>query len=324
MAVESKLAVDRREALALIGAVAIVGTIAGTIKSASSTRGVQVTDRVASRDGIEIATQAFGDPTHPTVLLIMGSMASMLWWPDEFCELLAARNLFVIRYDNRDTGLSTIYPPGTASYTLNDMADDAVRVLDAWDITAAHIVGMSLGGMIAQVAALQQPGRSLSLTLISTSAIGADAAGLPPPDPDYLSHAAKFETLDWQNRDEVIRLIVADAREVAGSAHSFDEHRARSLIERDYDRARNFASVINHWSVAARKDWPGRSSDLTIPPVVIHGTDDPIYPYVHGAKLAKAARAKRLVRVNGGGHELHPANWGDVTNAIADQASSDR
>src|SRR3546814_6627833 len=93
----------------------------------------------------------------------MGSMASMLWWPDEFCERLAARSLSVLRYDNRDTGRSTTYAPGAASYSLNDMAEDAFSVLDAWDIKAAHIVGMSLGGMIAQIAGLQQDRKSTRL-----------------------------------------------------------------------------------------------------------------------------------------------------------------
>jgi pimeloyl-ACP methyl ester carboxylesterase len=106
-------------------------------------------------NGLEIATEAFGDPTHSPVLLIMGAMASMLWWPEGFCERLANHGRYVIRYDNRDTGLSTKYPPGEPRYTFDDMVDDAIRVLDGYAIPAAHVVGMSLGGMIGQIAALK-------------------------------------------------------------------------------------------------------------------------------------------------------------------------
>jgi pimeloyl-ACP methyl ester carboxylesterase len=280
-----------------------------------------MTDRLANNGGIHIASQAFGDMAKPTVLLIMGSMASMLWWPDEFCERLAARNLSVLRYDNRDTGRSTIYAPGAASYTLNDMADDAFNVLDAWNIKSAHIVGMSLGGTIAQIAALQHPERSLSLTVISSTPLGADAAGLPPPDAEYLKHAAQFEKLDWSNRGEVVHLMVDDARQIAGSAHPFDERRSKSLIERDFDRARNFGSAINHWSVKPREGWRGRLSDLTTPLLVIHGTDDPVFPLPHGIALAEATGTTSLIRLEGGGHELHEADWDFIIDAIVNHTA---
>ena len=105
----------------------------------------------------EIVSQAFGDPRDPAMLLIMGAMASMLWWPEALCEKLAGEGRFVIRYDNRDTGLSTKYAPGEPPYTFDDMADDAVRVLDSHGIGMAHVVGMSMGGMIAQRLALRHP-----------------------------------------------------------------------------------------------------------------------------------------------------------------------
>ncbi|MGO4839554.1 alpha/beta fold hydrolase, partial [Rhizobiaceae sp. 2RAB30] len=122
------------------------------------------TTRTVHADGVTIATEAFGDPSAPPVLLIMGAMASMLWWPDEFCRKLAVRGRYVIRYDNRDTGLSTKYPPGNPPYRMDDMAEDAAAVLDAYGIASAHVVAMSLGGMIAQILALTQPRRVSSLT----------------------------------------------------------------------------------------------------------------------------------------------------------------
>jgi pimeloyl-ACP methyl ester carboxylesterase len=123
---------------------------------------------------VELATEAFGDRQHPPVLLIMGAMASMLWWPDELCRRLAARGRYVIRYDHRDTGCSTKYPPRQSRYTLEDMVDDAVRVLDGYSLAAAHFVTMSLGGMIGQIAAIAYPTRVTSLTAISTSPVGVD------------------------------------------------------------------------------------------------------------------------------------------------------
>ena len=122
----------------------------------------------------EIVSADFGDPAHPALLLIMGAMASMLWWPEAFCRKLAGEGLFVIRYDNRDTGLSTKYAPGEPPYTFDDMADDAIRVLDSHGIGKAHVVGMSMGGMVAQLVALKHPSRVISLTVISSSPVGID------------------------------------------------------------------------------------------------------------------------------------------------------
>ena len=138
-----------------------------------------MSERTIEAGEIELATQRFGDPARPPVLLIMGGMASMLWWPQEFCERLASHGRHVIRYDQRDTGRSTKYPPGEAPYTLDDLADDAIGVLDGYKISAAHVVGMSLGGMIGQIAALKHPSRVLSLTAISSSPVEIDKSGLP-------------------------------------------------------------------------------------------------------------------------------------------------
>ena len=196
-----------------------------------------MTTRTIRADGIEIATEAFGNPAHPPVLLIMGAMASMLWWPEEFCERLAGQGRYVIRYDNRDTGLSTKYEPGEPPYTLDDMADDAIRVLDGYGIGAAHFVGMSLGGMIAQLAALKHPARVATVTAISTSPIGTDTSHLPQMTQAYMEHSAKADGMDWSDRAQVIGFMVADARALAGTAHPHDAAGAKDLIERDYDRS---------------------------------------------------------------------------------------
>jgi pimeloyl-ACP methyl ester carboxylesterase len=180
-------------------------------------------ERLVRADSLEIATETFGDPGSPPVLLIMGAMASMLWWPDEFCERLAQQGRYVVRYDNRDTGLSTKYAPGEPPYTFDDMADDAMRVLDACEIRSAHLVGMSLGGVIAQLAALAHPSRVASLTAISTSPVGTDTSHLPQRAAAYREHSKVGAKIDWSDREQVIDFAVKDARMLAGTAHPFDE-----------------------------------------------------------------------------------------------------
>lgn len=167
----------------------------------------------------------------------MGVMASMLWWPDALCERLAGAGRFVIRYDNRDTGRSTGYEPGTATYTLDDMAGDAVAVLDAHGLERAHVVGMSMGGAIAQVVALAHPERVASVTTISTTAVGAENPDLPGPTAEYMEHAAAFDDLDWSDTRAVAELLVRDSRALAGTRHPFDEAAARERVTRDLEQA---------------------------------------------------------------------------------------
>jgi pimeloyl-ACP methyl ester carboxylesterase len=269
-------------------------------------------------DGVEIATEAFGDPTHPAVLLIMGAMASMLWWPDEFCRQLAARGRNVIRYDNRDTGLSTTWEPGKPGYTFDDMADDAVRVLDGYGLAAAHVAGMSMGGMIAQLVALEHPAQVLSLTALSTSPVGVDTSHLPQTTEAYQKHSAEAGEPDWSDRDAVIDFMVKDMHALAGPALPFDTMAARQFVKRDYDRARRFASAPNHFLLEGNEERGGRLPDLSVPLLVIHGTADPLFPVEHGEALAEAVPGARLVRLEGGGHELHEAHWPRIIAAMVE------
>jgi pimeloyl-ACP methyl ester carboxylesterase len=275
-------------------------------------------ERVIRADGIELAARAFGDPGQPPILLIMGAMASMLWWPDAFCERLANRGRHVLCYDNRDTGHSTTYPRGEPPYTFDDMADDAVRVLDGYGISPAHLVGMSMGGVIAQLVALKHPARVASLTVISSSPFGEDTSGLPATSPAYIEHAVQFGQVDWTDRTQVIRVMVADSRMLAGSAHPFDEARATRMIERDFDRARNFASATNHFMLKGGDAWQGRLREIGAPLLVIHGTADPIFPIEHGVALSEAVWGAILVRLDGGGHELHEADWDQIIASIVE------
>lgn len=270
----------------------------------------------------EIASQTFGDPAHPPTLLIMGAMASMLWWPEAFCRKLAGKGLFVIRYDNRDTGRSTKYAPGEPPYTFDDMADDAIRVLDDHGIAKAHVVGMSMGGMIAQLVALKHPSRVISLTAISTSPMGTETSHLPGMTDAYRKHSAEGAKVDWSDRDQVVDFIVKDAHAIAGTAHAFDERRTRAFVEQDYDRSGGFLSATNHFLLKGGEDWKNRLHELEVPLLVIHGTEDPIFPVEHGAALAEAVAGARLVRIEGGGHELHPDDWATIVHAIVGHSQS--
>lgn len=267
-------------------------------------------------DRPEIKSEAFGDPENPALLLIMGAMASMLWWPEAFCRELADAGLYVIRYDNRDTGRSTKYPPGKPPYTFDDMADDAVGVLDSHGIGKAHVAGMSMGGMIAQLVALKHPSRVASLTVISSSPVGMDTSHLPQTADAYIEHSAGGADVDWSDRGQVIDFMVKDVSAIASTVHPFDEVRMRAFIEKDYDRSGGFLSATNHFSLRGGDVWKGRLQEIAAPLLVIHGTSDPIFPLEHGEALAKTVDGAKLLRIAGGGHELHPQDWPAISAAI--------
>ncbi|WP_137930821.1 alpha/beta fold hydrolase [Mesorhizobium comanense] len=263
-----------------------------------------------------IVSETFGDAQNPALLLIMGAMASMLWWPEALCRRLADGGLFVIRYDNRDTGRSTKYPPGKPPYSFDDMADDAVGVLDSHGIERAHVAGMSMGGMIAQHVALRHPSRVASLTVISSSPVGMDTSHLPTMSASYIEHSAGGADVDWSDCRQAIDFVVRDARAIAGVAHPFDEAGARAFIEQDYDRSGGFLSATNHFMLGGGGNSKGRLHEIRARLLVIHGTADPIFPIEHGEALVQAVGGARLLRIEGGGHELHMQDWPDIAGAV--------
>ncbi|HTV70666.1 MAG TPA: alpha/beta hydrolase [Rhizobiaceae bacterium] len=276
---------------------------------------MQKTERAIRTGGVELATEAFGDPANPPVLLIMGVMASMLWWADGFCEQLAKTGRYVIRYDNRDTGRSTTCEPGKPDYTFDDMTDDAARVLDGYGIKKAHIVGVSMGGMLAQRVALRHPGRVLSVTVISSSPVGVDTSDLPGMTEAYQAHSAEGEKVDWSDTAQIVEYVIKDTRAIAGTAFPYDASAARALVEKDAARARIYASITNHFMLVGG-GVPLDVRNLQLPLLVIHGTADPLFPVEHGEALAEAVTASRMVRLEGGGHEIHPGHWDLIVSEI--------
>jgi pimeloyl-ACP methyl ester carboxylesterase len=281
-----------------------------------------LSERVVRENGLELAAEAFGDPADVPVLLIMGGGASMLWWPREFCERLANRGRYVIRYDQRDSGHSTKFAEGDAGYTLDDLSDDTMRVLDEFEIPAAHLVGMSLGGIVAQLAALEYPSRVLSLTVIESSPVGVDTSHLPPSSETYRKHMAAAEEADWSDREQAIAFMVEESRVIAGTAHPFAEADVRKFIEADYDRAGGY-STLSNFSWQGGEKWRGRLHELQAPLLVIHGTADPVYPIEHGVAYSDAVPGANLVRLEGGGHELHPADWDTIISAIVQHTKAE-
>ena len=266
----------------------------------------------AHANGIDLEYESLGSDRDPPLLLIMGLAAQMIVWPDEFCRLLVARGHRVIRYDNRDVGLST-KPAGY--YTLEDMADDAAGLLDALDLSSAHVVGASMGGFIAQLLALRHPQRVRSLALMMTSTGNRDV-GYAAPDilPMLLTPLPSERAAHIEHR-------LAMARRLASTAYPFDEPRVRATIAAAFDRCyfplggqRQLAAV------AGAADRTERLSEIRVPTVVIHGGDDPIVHPSGGEALARAIPGARLHLFTGMGHDLPLALWPTFADAIIDSA----
>jgi pimeloyl-ACP methyl ester carboxylesterase len=271
-------------------------------------------------NGAELCVQTFGDPEDPAILLIAGAASSMDWWEDEFCERLASGPRFVIRYDLRDTGQSVSYEPGAPQYGRRDLVLDAVGLLDALRVARAHVVGISMGGGIAQHLGLDHADRVASLTLLSTSHGGPD---LPPMSEEL---RARFEEPspepDWSDRQAVVDYIVDDLRAYAGTL-PFAEEEMRVLVGRVVDRTVNIASsMTNHWILEDGEPVRPQLGELTVQTLVLHGTEDPLFPYGHAEALAAEIPGARLVPLEGVGHELPPRPvWDQVVAAILDHTA---
>jgi pimeloyl-ACP methyl ester carboxylesterase len=272
-------------------------------------------------NGVELCTEPFGDPGDPPVLLVMGIAASMLWWEEGFCRLLAERGRFVIRYDHRDTGRSVTDEPGRPQYTGFDLVADAVGVLDAYELVAAHVVGVSAGGAFAQLLALGFPDRVLSLVLISTSPATRGQRSLPPATERFGDFVASAD-VNWSDRRSVIEYHVAYQRMLAGGARPFDEAAWREFIGRDVERARDIAASQNH-TMIPEGDAPSEPiSSIKVPTLVIHGTADPMFPLEHGQALAEEIPGARLLTLEGAGHGVDRADWNTVAPAILEHTGS--
>jgi pimeloyl-ACP methyl ester carboxylesterase len=276
-----------------------------------------MSERIVKINAAEICTESYGNPNDPAVLLIMGATASMIWWEDEFCRLIAGKGRFVIRHDNRDTGRSIVYEPGHPKYDLVDMVDDAAGILDSYGIRQAHIVGMSLGGMIAQMLALRHPDRVLSLIIMMSTVFGPDNPELPQMDEKIIAFHAGAGTIDWSDQQAAIDFTVEKWRILNGSKHPFDEDRILELATVEVNRAVNFTSMFNHAFLDGGDEYVGRGNEIIVPTLIIQGSDDPIFPTAHGVALRDGIPNATLLVLEGTGHELHHGDWKTIVEALA-------
>nr|WP_225953739.1 alpha/beta hydrolase [Kibdelosporangium phytohabitans] len=268
-----------------------------------------------------MCAQTFGRRTDPAVLLIGGASRSMDWWDVAFCERLAAADRLVIRYDHRDTGASSWYQPGCPQYTFADLAADAIGVLDAYEVDRAHVIGLSMGGQLAQIAALANPERVASLTLIATSP-QPRAPDLPPTTERLQAHFDIAAAPDWTDRSAVIDYIVAQDRAYTATWTADEETVTRDRAALVVDRSACVeASHTNHYAMRGHPRWRDQLAGLTMPALVVHGTHDPLFPLEHGLALAAEIPDATLLRLLGIGHELPQRSWDTVIPAVIHHTS---
>ncbi len=279
--------------------------------------------------GIELEYETLGELAGVPLLLVSGLGSQLIGWPDDFCALLAGRGFHVIRFDNRDAGLSTqldqagvpdlseVVTGGQAPpYRLEDMADDAVGLLDSLGIKAAHVLGASMGGFIAQLIAIRHPSRVLSLTSIMSGPGGQDTV---PADADAAAVLVQPPPATREGRiaqDMEHRLILK------GSADPYDESYERWRAERAVDRAYRPAGAARQ--LAAIVAAPSRLEALRavrVPTLVVHGVDDRLIPVENGRTVAASVPGSRLLEIEGMGHQLPQRAWQPVVDVLAEFAS---
>jgi len=278
---------------------------------------------------VRIWTETFGDPADPALLLVMGAGAQGVRWDERLCRDLAAHRLFVIRYDHRDVGLSTRVDFEARPYTLKDLAQDAVAVLDGLGVAAAHVLGVSMGGMVAQHLALDHRDRVRTLTSVMSSSVsgtGADdetfaggaATELPGPKPEFMVKAAPlFGPAPDEPGERIARAVEIDA--LLAGALGFDRAGRQAIAALEEARAPGTDRGENHGR-AVTATTPGdrrpRLRRLAIRTLVIHGSDDPIMQIAHGEATAAAIAGARFLRIEGMGHNLPPAAWPRIIQAV--------
>jgi pimeloyl-ACP methyl ester carboxylesterase len=284
-------------------------------------------------NGVEIVYDTFGETSAPPMLLIMGLGAQMIAWDERFCAQMAGRGYWVIRYDNRDVGLSTKFDEAgvpdlmgmmqatmqgqavQAPYTLVDMANDGVGLLEALEIESAHVVGVSMGGMIAQAMAIHHPQRVRTLTSIMSSTGNPE---LPPPSQEAM---AVLMTPTPAERAAYIENSVQSSRVLAGPTYPMAEDVVRERAARFFERGLHPAGVARQLAaVLASGSRKEALQSVNLPTLVIHGNADPLVPVEGGIDTANAVPgAKRLI-IEGMGHALPPVLWPQIMDAVTRHA----
>ena len=285
-------------------------------------------EQTAQVNGIEIAYATIGDPSNPPLLLVMGLGMQLIHWDRELCDQLAERGFWVIRFDNRDSGHSTkISAPVPnlpramlglrvdAPYLLGDMADDAFGLMDHLGVEAAHLVGASMGGMIAQTMAIKRPERVLSLTSIM-STTGERRAGRPK-----LRVFGVLMRRAPQDREGYIESFLRTFKLIGSPGFAFDEERARTLAGETYDRGNHSAGTGRQLAaILASGDRTQQLRSVRVPTTVVHGQADPLVPFRGGRATAAAIPDARLIAIPGMGHDLPREVWPQLIDAVVETA----
>jgi pimeloyl-ACP methyl ester carboxylesterase len=274
----------------------------------------------ALNGALEIEYETFGDDRPETVILINGLGSQMTRWPVPFCEQLVARGYRAIRFDNRDTGLSS-WLDGQA-YTVSDMAADAIAVLDAADVDRAHVAGVSMGGMITQKVAIEHPQRVLSITSIMSAPGAPGSLQSTPEAAAVLTAAAPDPAADFE---AFVAHGMQNARTIGSPGFPWDADFLRQRVIAEYRRAFNPAGVARQRAaIFADGDRTPGLSRLRMPAVVVHGTHDPLVQPIGGELTAKAIPGAELRMIEGMGHDLPPALYDTIVAAIDAAASRAR
>ena len=277
---------------------------------------------ITTPTGVEICTQAFGDPADIPTLLIMGAGASMVRWDERFIGHYVGAGRYAIRFDNRDTGRSSCCPVGEPDYTLRDMADDAIAVLDAYDIETAHVMGRSMGGMITQHVVLDHPKRVRTATLLystpspGVARAGGDDSDLPGTTEALRAVAARAPEAGAS--EDARREHMLDMQRVLnGSRYPLDVERTRELARTEIQRARNYDASGNHGTAIGNSaPWRHRLGEIDKPTLVVHGTEDPILQFPHGEALVREIKGAELMVLEGVGHALPEPIWNELIERL--------
>lgn len=262
-------------------------------------------EKVIRANGVDLCVETFGDVNDPAILLVHGASASMLWWEAELCKKIAAAGRFVIRFDNRDTGRSVSYPPGQPGYSLRDMAEDTLGILDVFGIQRAHFVGRSMAGAIVALAGIDYADRVASLTFVSTTPGGR---GLPPMSEEFLEYTS--QNPDPTDSQAVVEYITGLMKVYSGGSPYYDEKSVRAIAEADVARAGSIASTLtNHFVIGFDSPEKGGLGDITVPSLIVHGEKDPVFPLPHGEALRDQIPDAELLVMEKAGHELPGPLW---------------
>lgn len=276
---------------------------------------METIEKYVKTPGARLFTQATGLPQRGTILLAMGSTASLAWWPTDFIEILAEAGYRVIAFDQRDTGRSPHSAPGAPQYDVADLVADIVGILDAYEVSSAHLVGMSLGGLISQIVALEHPERVASITLFAAEPLNNayDGEGMPA---EMMAHFGGISTLDWSNRQAVTEFLLRIAELSAAPSRRFDHEAALDRITRELDRTSNMQTAFNHAMLQGNIDPNLNVQNVAQPVLIIHGEADPLISVAAANKTKELVPGAALIVLKDVGHEFTPAEVPTISNAI--------